>query len=93
VNGHDLLSEGVVDGSIQVPGSGQPVILIADHPTVGGYPKIATAISADMAAIGRLRIGSTVRFEAVDEASAARARRDERAWFESVRSEIRDGGR
>ncbi|HSQ05579.1 MAG TPA: biotin-dependent carboxyltransferase family protein, partial [Burkholderiales bacterium] len=88
-DGYDLLSEGVVDGSIQVPGSGQPVILIADHPTVGGYPKIATAISADISAIGRLRIGGTVRFQAVDEASAAATRREERARFESAAASIR----
>jgi len=89
-NDYDLLSEGVVDGSIQVPGSGQPVVLIADHPTVGGYPKIATAISADIAAIGRLRIGSTVRFGAVDESLAASARKEEDAWFDSVRASMRE---
>lgn len=76
--GHDLLSEGVATGSIQVPGSGQPVILVADHPTVGGYPKIATVISADWAAAGRLRIGSAFRFDLVDEAEAASARRAQR---------------
>ncbi|MGE5525689.1 MAG: biotin-dependent carboxyltransferase family protein [Rhodospirillaceae bacterium] len=76
--GHDLLSEGVATGSIQVPGSGLPVILVADHPTVGGYPKIATVISADWAAAGRLRIGSAFRFELVDEPAAASARRAQR---------------
>ena len=72
--GHDLLSEGVATGSVQVPGSGQPVLLIGDHPTVGGYPRIATVIAADIAAAGRLRIGSTVRFSRVslDEADHAR---------------------
>ena len=79
--GHDLLSEAVATGSIQVPGSGQPVLLLADHPTVGGYPKIATLISADWAAAGRLRIGATVRFELADDAAAARARRDQREWI------------
>jgi UPF0271 protein len=79
--GHDLLSEGVATGSIQVPGSGQPVLLIGDHPTVGGYPKIATVISADWAAAGRLRIGSTVRFELADEAHASAARCAQREWI------------
>jgi allophanate hydrolase len=73
---YDLLSEGVVSGSIQVPGSGQPVLLVADHPTVGGYPRLATVISADLAAAGRLRIGGRVRFVAVDAAEATRARVD-----------------
>jgi biotin-dependent carboxylase-like uncharacterized protein len=92
--GHDLLSEGVASGSIQVPGSGQPVILVADHPTVGGYPKIATVISADIAAAGRLRIGHAVRFRLVDEAGAAAARRVQRDWIAEqiagVRSAARD---
>lgn len=73
---YDLMSEGVVPGSIQVPGSGQPVLLIADHPTVGGYPRIATVISADIPAAGRLRIGGTVRFTAVNDTDANRARLD-----------------
>jgi UPF0271 protein len=81
VAGHDLLSEGVATGSIQVPGSGQPVLLIGDHPTVGGYPKIATIISADLPAAGRLRIGSPVRFELATEQQAASARHAQRAWI------------
>jgi biotin-dependent carboxylase-like uncharacterized protein len=81
VAGHDLLSEGVATGSIQVPGSGQPVLLIGDHPTVGGYPKIATIISADLPAAGRLRIGSSVRFELASEQQAASARHAQRAWI------------
>ncbi len=79
--GHDLLSEGVATGSIQVPGSGQPVVLIGDHPTVGGYPKIATIVSADWPAAGRLRIGSSVRFALANEADAAAARRAQRDWI------------
>jgi biotin-dependent carboxylase-like uncharacterized protein len=74
VGGFDLSSEGVATGSIQVPGSGHPVILIADHPTVGGYPKIATIITADLAAAGRLRMGSRVSFSRVDAAGADEAR-------------------
>lgn len=81
VAGHDLLSEGVATGSIQVPGSGQPVLLIGDHPTVGGYPKIATIISADLPAAGRLRIGSSVHFELANEQQAASARHAQRAWI------------
>lgn len=72
--GHDLLSEGIPPGSIQVTGAGQPVVLIGDHGTVGGYPRIATVISADIAAAGRLRIGSRVRFAVVNTDAAADAR-------------------
>jgi len=79
--GHDLLSEPVATGSIQVPGSGQPIILLADHPTVGGYPKIATVISADLAAAGRLRIGHSVGFTLVDELTAQYARTELQQWL------------
>ena len=92
VAGHDLLSEGVATGSIQVPGSGQPVVLIGDHPTVGGYPKIATIISADLAAAGRLRIGSPVRFQLVNEAQAAAARRAQREWIAEQLAEPQSPG-
>jgi biotin-dependent carboxylase-like uncharacterized protein len=87
---YELLSEGMVPGSIQVPGSGQPVILIADHATVGGYPRIATIISADLAAAGRLRIGSSIRFSAVDAAEAQRARIEHEATYAQLAASIRD---
>ena len=62
-------------GSIQVPGNGLPIVLLADRQTTGGYPKIATVISADLPALGRLTPGAKVAFEAVDiEAAEAAAR-------------------
>ena len=63
--GFNIVSDGVVTGAIQVPGSGQPILLLADHQTTGGYPKIATVISADLPAAGRLKPGDPVRFAAV----------------------------
>ena len=90
VGGHDTTSEAVATGSIQVPGSGKPVILIGDHPTVGGYPKVATIISADIPAAGRLRIGSRVRFIAIDEDAAAAARRQAKREFEEIEAGIAD---
>src|SRR5690606_20360177 len=42
--GYDLVSDGIVSGAIQVPGSGQPIVLLADAQTTGGYPKIATVV-------------------------------------------------
>ena len=90
VGGFDLTSEGVAPGSIQVPGSGLPVILIGDHPTVGGYPKIATLISADLPAAGRLRIGSTVSFRPVDEDAAREARAFAKREIEEIVASMRD---
>jgi biotin-dependent carboxylase-like uncharacterized protein len=61
----NIASDATVPGSIQVPGTGQPIILMADRQTIGGYPKIATVISADLPKLGRLSIGSKVGFEQV----------------------------
>ena len=72
---YNIVSDGVVTGSIQVPGSGQPILLLADHQTTGGYPKIATVISADLPAAGRLKPGGPVRFAAVSVEAAEEAGR------------------
>lgn len=71
----EALSEGLAPGAIQIPGDGQPILLLADRQTTGGYPRVAHVITADLAAAGRLRPGDAVRFEAVDMAAAAAARR------------------
>jgi len=76
--GHDIVSDGIVTGSIQVPGNGLPIVLLADHQTTGGYPKIATVISADIGALGRARGGDTVQFELVSVADAFTARAEHR---------------
>ena len=72
--GCNVTSDALAAGSIQVPGDGLPIVLRADRQTTGGYPKIATVISADLAALGRLPIGAAVRFEAVSLATALEAR-------------------
>ncbi len=79
VRGADLLSEGIALGAIQVPNSGQPIILMAERQTTGGYTKIATVISADIGIIGQARPGSHLRFREVsmDEAVAARRAQEE----------------
>lgn len=75
--GFNIVSDGTVAGSIQVPGSGQPIVLLADRQTTGGYPKIATVVSADLRRIAQRRPGEVVRFSAVsleDAVHLARAR-------------------
>jgi 5-oxoprolinase (ATP-hydrolysing) subunit C len=73
--GANIVSDGIAPGAIQVPGNGLPIILLADRQTTGGYPKIATVISADLPALGRVVPGTKLRFEPVtlEEAEAARA--------------------
>lgn len=58
----ELPSEGVVTGSVQVPPSGEPVILGPDHPTTGGYPVVAVLTAAACDVLAQLRAGTTVRF-------------------------------
>lgn len=60
-------SEGVVEGSIQVTAGGQPIVLLKDHPTTGGYPVIAVVLRDQLARLSQLRPGETVRFEAIDD--------------------------
>jgi allophanate hydrolase subunit 2 len=60
---HDeLLSEGLLTGALQVPASGQPILLMQDHPTTGGYPVIAVVRSDDIPVAGQLAPGTHVRF-------------------------------
>ena len=70
-----IVSDAIAPGSIQVPAGGQPLVLLADRATTGGYPKIATVISADLPALGRLTPGALVAFTAVCVATAEAARR------------------
>ena len=63
--GHDIISDGTAFGSIQVAGDQQPIILLADRQTTGGYPKIATVISVDLPLVAQARPGDRVRFLAV----------------------------
>ena len=79
----DIVSDGVVPGVLQVPASGQPIVLLADAQTVGGYPKIATVISADLPRIAQARPGQTLRFAAVDAAGARAALADLRARWQA----------
>jgi biotin-dependent carboxylase-like uncharacterized protein len=58
----ELPSEGMVTGSVQVPHDGRPILLLTDHPTVGGYPVIAVVASADIGLAAQLRPGDQVRF-------------------------------
>jgi len=73
--GINIISDGIAPGSVQVPGNELPIVLLADRQTVGGYPKIATVISADLPAVSRLPIGAKIRFRSVSIAEAKAARR------------------
>lgn len=83
----DLLSEAVAPGTIQVPPSGEPIILLGDCQTLGGYPKIAHVITVDLAIAAQLRPGDEVRFDEVSLAQAQRLlleRARDFAWFRTA---------
>jgi biotin-dependent carboxylase-like uncharacterized protein len=87
--GYNIVSDGVVSGSIQVPGTGRPIILMVDNQTAGGYPKIATVISADVPLVGRRRPGRAIRFAAVEVGEAERLRREQEARMENTIQRMR----
>ena len=60
--GADIISDATPLGALQVPASGQPILLMADRQTSGGYPKIATVASADISVAGQLGPGDTIAF-------------------------------
>ena len=62
LSGTDILSEGICFGSIQVPANGQPIVMMADHQTTGGYAKIGTVLSADLPLLAQLGPGKKIRF-------------------------------
>lgn len=70
--GHDIVSDGIVAGTLQVPGDGRPYVLTADHQTTGGYPKIAVLSPVDLVRLTRCPPGSTVLFAWTDIPTARR---------------------
>ncbi len=82
-HGHNIVSDGTVNGSIQVPGNGTPIVLMPDRGTSGGYPKIATVITADLGRFAQTSAGRGFRFKAV---SMAEAQAEARKFAELLRT-------
>ena len=83
LHGHNIVSDGTVRGSIQVPGNGAPIVLMPDRGTTGGYPKIATVISADFGRFAQTPAGTSFRFKAV---SMKEAQAEAKKFAELVRT-------
>ena len=75
LHGHNIVSDGTVNGSLQVPGNGQPIVLMPDRGTSGGYPKIATVISADFGRFAQTPAGRAFHFKPVSMVEAQAAAR------------------
>ena len=84
----ELVSEAVAPGAVQITNDGKPIVLGVDGQTIGGYPKVAHVISADLDALGQLRPGNEVHFERVSEyaaeAAAVRRRDTLRRWLRRI---------
>ncbi len=88
--GYNVLSDGLVPGCIQVPGAGQPVVLLMDCHTIGGYPKLATVITADLPRFVQMKAGRAVVFEAVDVETAQHLYRRYRATLDGLKQRINE---
>lgn len=86
-----LLSEGIVPGAIQLPGDGQPIVLMRDHQTLGGYPRIGVVISSDLDRLAQLTPGARIRFIPVTIQGARRILRHTRRHFEATCPVALDG--
>ncbi|MBT2571346.1 biotin-dependent carboxyltransferase family protein [Planococcus sp. ISL-110] len=76
----ELISEAVAFGSVQVPGDGNPIVLLADRQTTGGYPKIGQVASVDLPLISQLKQGQQLRFKKISMADA------QQRWIEQEQS-------
>ncbi len=81
----DLISEAVAPGTVQVPPSGKPILLLGDCQTIGGYPKIAHVITVDLGISAQLRAGDHIRFSEVSLAGAHRLLLEREREFERFR--------
>jgi biotin-dependent carboxylase-like uncharacterized protein len=90
--GFNIVSDGIPTGGMQVPGNGQPLILLADRQTTGGYPKIATVISWDLPRLVQCRPGTRLRFAPVERTEAVRIARETDAAFRALVAKMRPAG-
>ena len=84
----DIITDPLVPGAVQVPGSGQPIVMAADAQTTGGYVKIATVIGPDLRLLAQARAGDLLRFRATTQAAAVQAVRAERAGLAALARRI-----
>lgn len=87
----NIVSDGIALGSVQIPGNGLPIILLADRQPTGGYPKIGTVIGPDLRAIAQARPGDTLRFQRIDRAPAHRARVEWQMRLDGIPAAVRAG--
>jgi biotin-dependent carboxylase-like uncharacterized protein len=87
----ELLSHGLLPGVVQVPHNGQPIVLLNDAQTTGGYPRIACVIEADMFHLAQIRLGEPIHFVQCTIEEALKARRDGLLYLEQLAWRLNDG--
>jgi len=87
-SGTDIVSDGIALGSVQIPAGGQPIILLADRQTVGGYAKIATVIRADLPKLAQMRPGDTIRFVKATRKEALAALKEMQAALADIKNQL-----
>jgi 5-oxoprolinase (ATP-hydrolysing) subunit C len=90
--GYNIVSDGIATGAIQVPGSGEPLILLADRQTTGGYPKIAAVVTADLPRLGQAGPGDLLHFIQVTRGEALTALRAQVADIVRFTAGLRPAG-
>ena len=88
VRGSDILSDGIVEGSVQISANGQPIVMLADHQTTGGYAKIATVLPCDLPVLAQTRPGAPVAFRFVTPAGGMQALRLERSKWSYMKEQM-----
>ncbi|WP_321328643.1 biotin-dependent carboxyltransferase family protein [uncultured Ilyobacter sp.] len=88
ISGGDILSDGIVPGSIQVPGQGKPIIMMADCQTTGGYTKIATVISSDLKNLAQARPGDILTFKKVTVDHGQKILKENMELIKKIKSEM-----
>ncbi len=86
----NIRSEGISKGAIQVPADGQPIVLLNDHPTIGGYPKIVYIISADYDLLIRKKPGTTLSFKCIELSEAEKIYKEKQIKISQVINNIKE---
>lgn len=86
----ELVSHGLLPGVIQVPHNGQPIVLMNDAQTTGGYPRIACIIEADMYHLAQIPLGQPIHFVQCSLEEALKARQDQQRYLEQLTWRLND---
>ncbi|ADL08570.1 biotin-dependent carboxyltransferase family protein [Thermosediminibacter oceani] len=86
---HDIITDGILPGAVQVPGNGKPIVMLKDAQTTGGYTKIATCIWVDLSKLAQLKPGDRLQFKAVDLKQAHEALRERERLIKEIKASLK----